>query len=134
MKFKNNACATGYAGSPNAEPCSSAGPYKLSGCTAFKCTRPTTPGTRTRIETLDAPGFKVTYTNKSVPPDTRARRSRGVRVRRAVHRERVHGVQVHAPVDAGVPRTRFETYWPPRARLKVTYTNNATRHRIRGLA
>jgi len=59
VKFKNNACATGYAGSPNAEPCSSAGPYKLSGCTAFKCTRPTTPGyPAPASETLDAPGFK----------------------------------------------------------------------------
>ena len=64
VKFKNNACATGYAGSPNAEPCSSAGPYKLSGCTPFKCTRPTTPGyPAPASETLDAPGFKVTYTN-----------------------------------------------------------------------
>ena len=45
VTYTNNECAAGYAGTPEAKVCASAGPYTVSGCTPFKCTRPTTPGT-----------------------------------------------------------------------------------------
>ena len=64
VTYTNNECAAGYAGTPEAKVCASAGPYAVSGCTPFKCTRPSTPGyPAPASETLDAPGFKVTYTN-----------------------------------------------------------------------
>jgi len=59
-------CATGYAGSISTVACVTSGPYSLSGCMAFSCTRPTvTTGYTIGAETLSRPTFAATVSCSS---------------------------------------------------------------------
>ena len=124
VTYTNNECAAGYAGTPKAVVCASAGPYTVSGCTPFKCTRPTTPGyPAPASETLDAPGFKVTYTNNECAagyagtPEAKVCASAGPYT--------VSGCtpfKCTRPTTPGYPAPASETLDAPG--FKVTYTNN----------